>query len=179
MTYEVDPSKLDTSYWRDHPKMDRPHWLWPGYHCTMDKELRRDWGITCGDYFAMYEKQDGKCALCGMESERRLDVDEDHETRKVRGLLCRKCNRNLSQRIAEYVKHPPADEFDIHVDGRRVRKREERLETKRQSGANKRRPRPKLVTTSAESTTESTDVDSFELSDDDEEKLRRALESSS
>lgn len=176
MTYEVD-----TSYWRDHPKMDRPHWLWPGYHCTMDKELRRDWGITCGQYFDMYNKQGGKCALpsCGMESERRFDVDEYHKTLKVRGLLCRKHNRQITEEIADYILNPPADEFNIFVDGRRVRKREERLETKRQSGTNRRRPRPKLVTASAESTTESTDIDSFELSDDDEEKLRRALESSS
>lgn len=39
----------------------------------------------------MYERQDGRCAVC-KKSFPRLDVDHDHATGLVRGLLCRRCN---------------------------------------------------------------------------------------
>jgi hypothetical protein len=42
----------------------------------------------------MLKRQDGSCAICGIESgpEVRLVVDHCHETGHVRGLLCRHCN---------------------------------------------------------------------------------------
>ena len=42
----------------------------------------------------MFEKQGGCCAICGgvNVNGRRLAVDHEHETGKVRGLLCDKCN---------------------------------------------------------------------------------------
>ncbi len=54
---------------------------------------------TIEDYDAMYTKQGGVCAICQQPetSSRngkvyRLAVDHDHNTGKVRGLLCFKCN---------------------------------------------------------------------------------------
>lgn len=37
-------------------------------------------------------KQKGRCALCGIILGDKLNVDHDHITGKVRGLLCRDCN---------------------------------------------------------------------------------------
>ena len=48
------------------------------------------------EYNAMLAAQHGGCALCGAPPTRnRLAVDHDHETGRVRGILCMPCNRTL------------------------------------------------------------------------------------
>jgi hypothetical protein len=63
------------------------------------KSLKNRYGITEEQYDEMYEKQNGKCAICfkpaELKSKKRLNVDHDHSTGKVRGLLCSSCNRGL------------------------------------------------------------------------------------
>lgn len=67
--------------------------------------LRRKYGITREQYNAMLEKQCGKCAICGGSPvgrvkgrpATRFDVDHDHETKAVRGLVCHPCNVMLGQ----------------------------------------------------------------------------------
>lgn len=45
--------------------------------------------FTEDDYRALYKAQGGRCRLCGRESKtKRLAVDHDHKTMRVRGLLC-------------------------------------------------------------------------------------------
>lgn len=46
--------------------------------------------ITIEDFNAMYDKQKGLCAICLQG--KKLVVDHCHKTKKVRGLLCYKCN---------------------------------------------------------------------------------------
>lgn len=62
----------------------------------------RKYGITPEQYDEMFRMQGGVCASCAMpETCRnqygvcRLAVDHCHDTGKVRGLLCMKCNRCL------------------------------------------------------------------------------------
>jgi recombination endonuclease VII len=57
--------------------------------------LRTQYGISLEDYDAMLKRQGGVCAICRKRSAERLCVDHCHVTRKVRGLLCRKCNFGL------------------------------------------------------------------------------------
>lgn len=54
-------------------------------------------GLTRAEYDGLLRAQDGVCAICGWEcsSGRRLAVDHDHRTGKVRGLLCTKCNMGI------------------------------------------------------------------------------------
>lgn len=57
--------------------------------------LKRNFGITIEDYNKLFERQQGKCAVCGKhqtEFKKRLAVDHCHKTKKVRGLLCNNCN---------------------------------------------------------------------------------------
>ncbi len=59
------------------------------------KWLKDSFNMTVDDYMAMYEKQNGQCAICGSDqngSRKNFCIDHDHETGKVRGLLCHNCN---------------------------------------------------------------------------------------
>lgn len=48
------------------------------------------------EYVKLTKLQAHKCAICcGNSGVRRLHIDHDHNTGKVRGLLCGKCNRAL------------------------------------------------------------------------------------
>ncbi len=61
--------------------------------------LLRRYGITEGQYSALLLEQGGRCAICRefpAEGEN-LAVDHDHKTKRVRGLLCHRCNRALGQ----------------------------------------------------------------------------------
>lgn len=56
--------------------------------------VKKLYGIEPEQYKAMHAEQQGKCAICKEEpkTKRGLHVDHDHETGKVRGLLCHGCN---------------------------------------------------------------------------------------
>ena len=64
----------------------------------LDARCKR-YGITSDEYKEIYYNQSGKCAICFVgESETqhgKFDIDHCHETGKVRGLLCPKCNKAL------------------------------------------------------------------------------------
>ena len=80
-------------------------------------KMKKTYGIAIEDYDRMLKEQGGGCAICNsiVPSERTkyFTVDHCHETGKVRGLLCVKCNRGLGlfndqiqriQNAAEYLK---------------------------------------------------------------------------
>lgn len=60
---------------------------------------KRRYGITETTYQELLERQNGICALCGRpetaNGRKRLAVDHDHGTSKIRGLLCVGCNISL------------------------------------------------------------------------------------
>jgi hypothetical protein len=58
-------------------------------------ERLRVLGLTAEQYDAMNEARAGKCWICGGQDQRRLAVDHDHITGRVRGLLCSPCNMQL------------------------------------------------------------------------------------
>lgn len=70
-----------------------------------DYALRRKYGITYDEFLAMHEAQNGRCAneACGRAvcvtapryANDRAVVDHDHDTGRVRAVLCRLCNMTL------------------------------------------------------------------------------------
>lgn len=85
--------------------------------------LKAEYGITLEFYEALLATQNGVCAVCfQVETAIRrgtvksLDVDHDHETGRIRGLLCSACNTALGllkddplriESLAAYIKRHP------------------------------------------------------------------------
>ena len=62
-----------------------------------EKDLRTKYGITITEYNDMLVRQEHRCAICGTSDTKfshgnRFHVDHCHDTGKVRGLLCGRCN---------------------------------------------------------------------------------------
>jgi hypothetical protein len=63
--------------------------------------LQKRYGITTADYNVIWDGQGGICAICGRPPKAgrwgSLQVDHDHDTGEIRGLLCFSCNAGLGQ----------------------------------------------------------------------------------
>jgi hypothetical protein len=60
---------------------------------SREYHLRRRYGMGVKVFEAILAEQDGKCLIC--ERPDPEHVDHDHETGKVRGILCFNCNQGL------------------------------------------------------------------------------------
>jgi len=96
---------------------DNPEWK----DRQRDNHLKRLYGISAEEYDTFYREQGGVCAVCKQESDAsgknsKLHVDHDHDTKKVRGLLCYRCNIALGY-LAEDEKriYQILDYLSIHV----------------------------------------------------------------
>ena len=82
-----------------------------------DRILKYRYSMTQQDYIDLYNKQNGKCAICQddkpLGGKNGLYIDHDHITNKVRGLLCPSCNsaigklkerKDILLRAIEYLK---------------------------------------------------------------------------
>lgn len=73
-----------------------------GTHRTTEKarlaswrcHVKKQYGMTLDEYAAFIKARDGRCEIC-CERADPPQLDHDHTTGKVRGLLCRRCNVSL------------------------------------------------------------------------------------
>ena len=81
-------------------------------HREKSLAIRRDWnerngyasrirrkGISEEEYGRLLTEQNGRCGICRKtpRPDRRFDIDHDHATGAIRGLLCQGCNMRLGR----------------------------------------------------------------------------------
>lgn len=66
--------------------------------------IKRNFGLSTDDYLKILKIQNNSCAICKEEFKisKFTHVDHCHDTNKVRGILCNKCNTGIGQ-----LKHSP------------------------------------------------------------------------
>jgi hypothetical protein len=97
--WRANMSEEDRNEYRRKNAERRRRWYatQDGKRKQKDNALRAQYGITLDQYERMADEQGGNCRIC----ESALDlgfytaVDHDHDTGRVRGLLCSKCNMAL------------------------------------------------------------------------------------
>ena len=85
-----DSKKYHADYMRKYKKTHP--------QCFFIAKLKRVYGLTLSDYNRMVKKQKGACKICRIvptNRPRKLVIDHNHITGKVRGLLCIRCNLSL------------------------------------------------------------------------------------
>jgi len=105
------------------PNTDQPAWLPPcKFHCGQDHYLQDTYSITCDDWWELFERQGGRCAICGQPGTgRRLVVDHDHRTGSIDGLAHFGCNRRLHDRLRRYLADPPGRRLGLVVAPAKLR----------------------------------------------------------
>ena len=69
------------------------------YEAGRWKGVCKSKGITPEEYNVLFNQQLGCCKICGKhqtELKKKLFIDHCHITKKVRGLLCQKCNTAIA-----------------------------------------------------------------------------------
>lgn len=80
-----------------------------------DAYLNRTYGIDHAEYERMFDAQGGRCAICKSSDPgprtKRFHVDHCHDTGKVRGLLCSRCNTGIGQLKHDQARLLAAQEY--------------------------------------------------------------------
>lgn len=115
--------KSTLAWQRANPEKRRRHWAVQKERRTANGHIRDSYyrwkyGITLQEYQQLSKRQRDLCGICGHPEMsngvngkiRVLAVDHDHETKRVRGLLCFLCNAMLGniekigmERIIRYM----------------------------------------------------------------------------
>ena len=69
-----------------------------GKQALKNAQLKKNYNIDLEEYNKLLISQNHKCALCKTDEAdlpKKLSVDHDHATGRVRGLLCQHCNLGL------------------------------------------------------------------------------------
>lgn len=101
-TKEWRKKHKDSPTFKSKQKKMRDKWISANPSKVREYNLKRKYKLTPEQYEEILKKQEGKCAniyckkedmiIKGSKGSRRLAIDHDHETGKIRGLLCRDCN---------------------------------------------------------------------------------------
>jgi hypothetical protein len=94
---EENPEKYQEQYKNSAAKQRSKKYYSDNKSILKNTYLQKNYGITIQDYNFLLEEQNKKCKICDNEcpTGKSLAVDHNHETGKVRGLLCKNCNIGL------------------------------------------------------------------------------------
>ena len=73
-------------YWRDVEKSRKE---------AREKHREYRYGVPYAVFLEKIKEQNGKCGICKNGIQENATLDHCHKTGKMRGLLCRACNRGL------------------------------------------------------------------------------------
>ena len=100
-----NPQKVKDSQHKWYLKNEEKVW---------EYNINKHYGISKNDYIKLLELQGNRCIICEQKCEDRLSIDHDHDTYKIRGLVCNRCNLligyientdiNLIKRVIKYLK---------------------------------------------------------------------------
>jgi hypothetical protein len=99
-----DKIRANNRRWREKNRDKTRAYSWKHY-------LKTTYGISVEQYQAILASSGGVCAICSQKA-RKMVLDHNHTTMKVRGILCDTCNRALGmfkdnapllRRAAKYV----------------------------------------------------------------------------
>jgi hypothetical protein len=113
--YKRNPEPQKTrskKYYQAHPAVARK------------SELKLNYGLTPEQWEGLFTSQGRKCASCGSDhpGNRNWNVDHDHATTFIRGILCNSCNMALGtlkdslhrvQALAAYLQRTPDFQFEV------------------------------------------------------------------
>ncbi len=89
--------KYHLEWCKQYNKRNKERWI----ENNRRSHLKRKFNLTPEEYDRLLEAQGGVCVICRKpESQKRVNrlaVDHDHQTHRIRGLLCRSCNTALGK----------------------------------------------------------------------------------
>jgi len=93
--YACQDRKPLEAFEKDSAKKDGRRYLCKecGKIRARERHLRISYNLSEEDVQEIKHTQGGRCKLCNRK--RKLCIDHDHESGRVRGLLCYRCNRSL------------------------------------------------------------------------------------
>ena len=80
-------AKHSAKWRRDNPDKDRAS--------QAKYRIKKFYKLSSEEYRELVATANGHCMLCGVKQDDILNIDHNHETGKVRGLVCRGCNVGL------------------------------------------------------------------------------------
>lgn len=82
----------------------------------------KKYDMTLDEFVELIHQQDGKCSICQIEfknDSQKMNIDFNHQTGKIRGILCFRCNVGLSwfeeDQISKVINYLTEDKSNVHA----------------------------------------------------------------
>lgn len=63
--------------------------------CRSFQKKKRKYNLSKEEYNFILGRQKNRCKICGINLKNNINIDHNHKTGKIRGILCNNCNRAL------------------------------------------------------------------------------------